>query len=85
MGLSESVRLGMLSQAPQTILLDRPLLSENELVLKPPTIDLALNLGKLFPRGGRLTEQAIDINSSLRIYLSHRPSSGMSTWVSDEA
>jgi hypothetical protein len=84
LGIGEIVRLGVLGQAQQTIFLDRPLLGEDELILESPAINLALNFGKHFPRCDRLTEQAIHINFSRRIYLSHRLSSGMLTWVSDE-
>lgn len=46
----EIVRQGKLGRAPQAILLDLPLFGEDELVFKPPAIDLALNVGKLLPR-----------------------------------
>src|SRR5688572_25705404 len=83
--LAEVARPGMLGEAQQAILLDLPLLGEDELIQEIPGVDLTLDLRQRFPCRDRPLQLMINISSCRAICRIHRASSGMFCSVSNGA
>jgi hypothetical protein len=60
LSFSENIRLGALGEPSKSLLFERPLFDERELILEPPAVDLVLDIRQRFRGYGCPLQQVID-------------------------